>query len=102
MTTVKEYTGKGLTTDRTEVSFNPSDFIHLIYNTMQWRELEKEMTRTLRPVYDNLFGEDMMLIDKIGNIISHKKFAIYNLKKHYYKTGSLYKITIVINGFEKD
>ena len=99
MTTVKKYSGKGDTSDRTECSFDPTDFIHIFTDKMMWKELGREISRTLTPVYGEMFG-DMPLIDRFHRAIEHKKFAIKELKKWYYRHGTMYKITIIINGFE--
>jgi hypothetical protein len=100
MTEVKEF--QNSVYDRTEATFQPKDFIHLFNNTMQWKELEKEIGGVLRPIYDDLFGRDMKLIDKLHDIVQHRDYAVNELKKYYYKTNkSLYTITIIINGYLK-
>lgn len=87
--------------DRTEVTFIPENFYCILTERMLWKALERDMSRQLRNAYDKMFGEDMKLIDKLHQIASHKRYAIDELKRWYYKHNSFYKITIIINGFAK-
>lgn len=88
--------------DRVEVTFHPEEFYDICSEQMQWKELEREFSRQLKSAHDKMFGEDMTVFDKLHNIACYRREAIYELKRHYYKTNkSLYTITIVINGYLK-
>lgn len=94
--------------DRMEVTFITRNFYCDLTERMLWKPLERDMGRQLNRAYNEMFGDTMKLIDKYDNVINHKRYAITELKRYYYKnkesmtlSSRLYDITIIINGYIK-
>jgi hypothetical protein len=95
----------GTNYDQISVMFHPARFYNAT-GRMEWKKLEREMSKHLRASMDSLYGEKMLLIDKLQKIINIKRQLITEAKRYYYKhecdPNALYSTGWVLNGFRKE